>query len=335
MKANAAERGLSHPNKLLLYMRKLLLGLLLFSTLAEAQTWPARSVRFIVPFPPGGSTDVAARTLAEKLTRAFGQQVVVDNRGGGGGAIGTVEAARAAPDGYTLLFVADPVITLHLVVKNVQFDMQRDFSAVTQVTTQPIAVAVHSSLPVKSVHELIAYAKANPGKLSFAHSGTGSGQHMSGELLKKMTGIDIVHIPYKGGGPAVQDLVGGQVPMGVLGSTPLIPHHKAGRIRIIAFTSKERFAPLPDIPTLHESGFPGFDTGQWLGLLAPRGTPAEIVSRLHLESVNALALPDVKERLAQAALQPVGNTPREFEAVIRADIERWGRLGRELGLEPQ
>ena len=302
---------------------------------AWAQAWPAKAVRFIVPFPPGGSTDVAARTLADKLTRSLGQQVVVDNRGGGGGAIGTVEAARAAPDGYTLLFVADPVITLHLVVKNVQFDMQRDFSAVTQVTTQPIAVAVHASLPVKSVQELIAYARANPGKLSFAHSGTGSGQHMSGELLKKMAGIDIVHIPYKGGGPAVQDLVGGQVPMGVLGSTPLIPHHRAGRIRIIAFTSKERFAPMPEIPTLHESGLAGFDTTQWLGILAPKGTPAEIISRVHAESVKALALPDVKERLAQAALLAVGSTPKEFEQLIRADLERWTAIAKELKLEPQ
>ena len=316
-------------------IRALFLALALLAGQAWAQAWPAKPVRFIVPFPPGGSTDVAARTVAERLTRAFGQQVVVDNRGGGGGAIGTVEAARAAPDGYTLLFVADPVITLHLVVKNVQFDMQRDFNAVTQVTTQPIAVAVHASLPVASVKELVAYAKANPGKLSFAHSGTGSGQHMSGELLKKMAGIDIVHVPYKGGGPAVQDLVAGQVPLGVLGSTPLIPHHKSGRIRIIAFTSKERFAAMPEIPTLHESGFPGFDTGQWLGLLAPRGTPPQIVSKLQLETVHALALADVKERLAQAALQPVGNTPSEFAAVIRADIERWGKLGRELGLEPQ
>ena len=313
----------------------LLLALACGASLAWAQAWPAKAVRFIVPFPPGGSTDVAARTLADKLTRALGQQVVVDNRGGGGGAIGTVEAARAAPDGYTLLFVADPVITLHLVVKNVQFDMQRDFSAVTQVTTQPIAVAVHASLPVKSVAELIAYAKANPGKLSFAHSGTGSGQHMSGELLKKMAGIDIVHIPYKGGGPAVQDLVGGQVPMGVLGSTPLIPHHRAGRIRIIAFTSKERFAPMPEIPTLHESGFAGFDTTQWLGILAPKGTPAEIIARVHAESVKALALPDVRERLAQAALLPVGSTPKEFEALIRADLERWSAIAKELKLEPQ
>jgi tripartite-type tricarboxylate transporter receptor subunit TctC len=312
-----------------------LLAVLAFAAGAQAQTWPSKTVRFIVPFPPGGSTDVAARTVADKLTRALGAQVLVENRAGGGGAIGTVEAARAAPDGHTLLFAADPVITLHLVVKNVQFDMQRDFIAVTQVTTQPIAVAVHSSLPVKGVQELIAYAKANPGKLSFAHSGTGSGQHMSGELLKKMAGIDMVHVPYKGGGPAVQDLVGGQVPVGVLGSTPLIPHHKAGRIRIIAFTSKERFPPMPEIPTLHESGLAGFDTTQWLGILAPRGTPAEIVDRVYAETRKALELQDVKERLAQAALQPVGNSPKEFEALIRADLERWTAVAKELKLEPQ
>ena len=316
-------------------IRALFLALALLAGQAWAQAWPAKPVRFIVPFPPGGSTDVAARTVAERLTRAFGQQVVVDNRGGGGGAIGTVEAARAAPDGYTLLFVADPVITLHLVVKSVQFDMQRDFSAVTQVTTQPIAVAVHASLPVASLQELVAYAKANPGKLSFAHSGTGSGQHMSGELLKKMAGIDIVHVPYKGGGPAVQDLVAGQVPMGVLGSTPLIPHHRSGRIRIVAFTSKERFAPMPEIPTLHESGLAGFDTTQWLGILAPKGTPAEIISRVQVETAKALAQPEVKERLAQAALLAVGGTPREFEALIRADLERWTAIAKELKLEPQ
>jgi tripartite-type tricarboxylate transporter receptor subunit TctC len=288
-----------------------------------------------VPFPPGGSTDVAARTVAEKLSRAFGQQVVVDNRGGGGGAIGTVEAARAAPDGYTLLFVADPVITLHLVVKNVQFDMQRDFVAITQVTTQPIAVAVHAALPIKDVKDLVAYAKANPGKLSFAHSGTGSGQHMSGELLKKMAGIDMVHIPYKGGGPAVQDLVAGQVPVGVLGSTPLIPHHKSGRIRIIGFTSKERFAPMPEIPTLHEQGLAGFDTTQWLGILAPKGTSADVVNRVHAETVKVLQQDDVKDRLAQAALATVGSTPKEFAALIRADLERWTAIAKDLKLEPQ
>jgi len=292
-------------------------------------------VRFVVPFPPGGSTDVAARTLADKLTRSLGAQFVVENRAGGSGAIGSTAVARASPDGYTILFAADPVTTLFLVVKNLEFDTLRDFAAITQVTTQPLAVAVHASVPATSVQELVAYAKANPGKLSFAHSGTGTGQHFSGELLKKMAGLDIVHVPYKGGGPAVQDLVAGQVPMGVLGSTPLIPHHKSGRIRILAFTSKERFAPMPEIATLHESGFPGFDTGQWLGLLAPRGTPADIIQRLHAATAEALALADVRERFAQAALQPVGSTPREFEAVIRADIERWGKLAQELGIQPQ
>jgi tripartite-type tricarboxylate transporter receptor subunit TctC len=315
--------------------RFLLAAVLAIAGAAHAQGWPAKPVRFIVPFPPGGSTDVAARTVADKLSRAFGQQVVVENRGGGGGAIGTVEVARAAPDGYTLVFIADPVITLHLVVKNVQFEVQRDFTPVTQVTTQPIAVAVHSSLPVQNVKQLIEYAKANPGKLSFAHSGTGSGQHMSGELLKKMAGIDMVHVPYKGGGPAVQDLVGGQVPVGVLGSTPLIPHHKAGRIRIIAFTSKERFAPMPEIPTLHESGLAGFDTTQWLGILAPKGTPGGVIDRIFRETKVVLAMDDVKERLAQAALAPVGSSPKEFEALIRADLERWTAIAKDLKIEPQ
>jgi tripartite-type tricarboxylate transporter receptor subunit TctC len=302
---------------------------------AYAQPWPAKPVRFVVPFPPGGSTDVAARALADKLAASLGQPVIVDNRAGANGAIGTAEVARAAPDGYVILFAADPVTMLHLVVKNLPFDTLRDFVPITQVTTQPIAVAVHTSVPAQTIREFIAYAKANPGKLSFGHSGTGSGQHLSGELLKKMAGIDMVHVPYKGGAPAVQDLVGGQVPVGVLGSTPLIPHHKSGRIRILAFTSLERFAPMPEIPTLHESGLTGFETSQWLGLLAPRGTTNEVVQRMHDETAKALALPEVRERLVQAALQPVGSAPREFAAVIRADIERWGKLAKELGIQPQ
>jgi tripartite-type tricarboxylate transporter receptor subunit TctC len=319
-------------------LRTLLLLVLIAAGAAQAQSgserWPERPVRFVVPYPPGGSTDVAARSVAERLTRSLGQQVVVENRAGAAGAIGTSEVARAAPDGYTLLFAADTVITLHLVAK-VQFDMQRDFAPITLVTIQPIAVAVHPSLGVGSVQELIAYGKANPGKLSFAHSGTGTGQHFSGELLKKMAGIDMVHVPYKGGGPAVQDLVGGQVPMAVMGSTPLIPHHKAGRIKILAFTTKERFAPMPEIPTLHEAGLTGFDTSQWLGLMAPRGTPAAVIARLHAETASIVAHPEVKARLAQAALQTVGNTPQEFQAVIRADTERWTKLADELGIKPQ
>ena len=302
---------------------------------AHAQGWPSKPVRFIVPFPPGGATDVAARSVADKLSKALNQQVVVDNRAGASGAIGTAEVARAEPDGHTILFAADPVVTLHLAMKNVQFDMQRDFVAITQVTTQPLALAVHTSVPASPVQEFVALVRANPGKYSFAHSGIGSGQHLSGELLKKMAGIDMQHVPYKGGAPAVQDLVAGQVPAAVLGSTPVTPHHKSGRIKILAFTSKERLATMPEIPTLHESGFPGFDTGQWLGLLAPRGTSAEVVNRLYVETKKALALEDVKQRLAQASLLPVGSTPKEFEALIRADLERWTALAKSINLEPQ
>ena len=305
------------------------------ASLASAQDWPAKPVRFIVPFPPGGATDVAARAVADKLSRALGQQFVVDNRAGASGAIGTSEVARAAPDGYTILFAADPVTTLHLVLKNVLYDIQRDFVPVTQVTTQPLAIAVHVSVPAKTIQEFIALAKANPGKFSFGHSGTGSGQHLTGELFKKLAGIDMQHIPYKGGAPAVQDLVAGQIPVAVLGSTPLIPYHKSGRIRILAFTSKDRFPTLPEIPTLHESGFPGFDTGQWLGLLAPRGTSANVVKRLYAETKKALQLEDVKERLMQAALLPVGSTPKEFESLIRNDVERWTKLAADAGIQPQ
>jgi tripartite-type tricarboxylate transporter receptor subunit TctC len=213
--------------------------------------------------------------------------------------------------------------------------VRRDFVSVTQVTTQPLALAVHASVPAASVQEFIALAKASPGKFSFAHSGTGSGQHLSGELLKKLAGIDMQHVPYKGGAPAVVDLVAGQILVGMLGSTPLIPHHKSGRVRILAFTSKERFPAAPEVPTLHESGFPGFDTTQWLGLLAPRATSAEIVNRLYAETKKALALDSVKDRLLQAALIAVGSSPKEFEAMIRADQERWSKLADELGLQPQ
>ena len=309
--------------------------LFLLVTNAHAQSWPQRPVRFLVPFPPGGSTDVAARALAEKVALGLGQQVVVENRGGGGGAVGAAEAARAPADGYTILFAANAVTILHLAVKNLPYDTLRDFVAITQVTTQPNGFAVHPSLPAQNIKELVAYARANPGKISYGHSGAGGGQHLTGELLKKMAGIDMVGIPYKGGGQLIGDLLGGQIQVGIAGTTPLIPHHRAGKIRIIALTSLERFPPLPDIPTVAEAGYPGFESSQWLGLLAPRGTAPEIIRRLHAETVKALKLPEVSERLVKAGLQPVGNTPEEFTKVIRNEIEQFGKLAKELGIEPQ
>jgi tripartite-type tricarboxylate transporter receptor subunit TctC len=320
--------------------RILLFVLVLFtgwmqSAPVSAQGWPTRQVRFLVPFPPGGSTDVAARALADKLSAGLGQQAVVENRGGAGGAVGAGEAARAAPDGYTILFAANAVSLLHLAVKNLPYDTLRDFVAITQVTTQPNVFAVHPSVPATTIKELVAHAKANPGKLSYGHSGAGGGQHLTGELLKKMAGIDMVGIPYKGGGQLITDLIGNQIQVGVAGTTPMIPHHTAGRIRILALTSLERFPPLPDIPTVVEAGYPGFESSQWLGLLAPRGTPQEVIVKLHAETVKALKLPDVRERLIRAGLQPVGNTPEQFTTVIRTEIEQFGKLARELGVQPQ
>jgi tripartite-type tricarboxylate transporter receptor subunit TctC len=317
------------------FKRFVLLVLALYAGFCAAQSWPQRPVRFLVPFPPGGSTDIAARALADKVAAGLGQQVVVENRGGGGGAVGTAEVARAQPDGYTILFAANAVTILHLAVKNLPYDTLRDFVAITQVSTQPNAFAIHPSVPANNIKELVAYAKANPGKLSYAHSGAGGGQHLTGELLKKMAGIDMVGIPYKGGGQVITDLIGGQVQVGIAGTTPLIPHHRAGRIKILALTSLGRFPPLADIPTVAEAGFPGFESSQWLGLLAPRATAAEVIKRLHAETVKALKLPEVAERLTKAGLQPVGNTPEEFTRVIGSEIEQWGKLAKELGIEPQ
>ena len=224
---------------------------------------------------------------------------------------------------------------MHLAVKNLPYDTLRDFVAVTQVTTQPNAFAVHPAVPANNIKELVAYAKANPGKLAYAHSGAGGGQHLTGELLKKLAGIDMLGVPYKGGGQVITDLIGGQVQVGIAGTTPLIPHHKAGRIKILAFTSLERFPPMPEIPTVAEAGYPGFESTQWLGLLVPRGTPSDAIKRLHEETVKALQLPDVRDRLLKAGLLPVGNSPEEFTRVIRSEIEQWSKLAKELGVEPQ
>jgi len=309
--------------------------LALLPGLASPQAWPSKPIHLIVPFPPGGSTDVAARVIADKLGAALGQPIVVENRAGAGGVLGTTDVARAEADGYTILLAANQVSTMHLVVKDIQYDLLRDFVPITQVSTQPNALAVNASLGITDLKGLIAYAKANPGKLFYAHPGPGSGQQMTGELLWKAAGVQVTGVPYKGGGQAVLDLVADHVPVALLGATPLIPYHKAGRIHIVAFTSKERFPLLPDIGTLDDAGYHGIDSIQWLGLLAPRGTSPKIVERLQAETAKVLALPDVKEHFAQAALIPVGNTPAQFAEVIRTEDERWTKVAHELGVAPQ
>jgi len=301
----------------------------------QAQEWPSKPIRFVVPYSPGGSTDVSARAISEGLGQALHQPVVVENRVGATGAIGTSEVARAAPDGYTVLVTADLHTTIKLTQKNVAWDPVRDFVAVTQLATQPMVVAVHSSVPASTIGQLIELAKSKPGSLSYGTPGTGSTHHLAGELFKRMAGIDMTHIPYKGGGDAIRDLVGGQIPVGVLGAAPLAPHIKAGRVRLLAVTTAKRASGFPDVPTLAESGFAGFDVPGWLGVLVPVGTNPEVVARLHDEIVKVLASPKVQERFASFGLDVVGNSPKEFDAIVRNDVQRWGKLVSDLRLQLQ
>ncbi len=296
---------------------------------AAAQQYPNRPIRFVVPFAPGGSTDTLARTLGLKLTDALQQQVVVDNRSGANGNIGMEIVAHAAPDGYTIVlgYIANLGIGPGLYAK-LPYDPIKDYAPITQLASSPNILAVHPSLPVKSFREMIAYAKTNPKKLNFASSGVGSIGHLTGELLNRSAGIDMVHVPYKGSGQAVIDLLGGQVQMMFSGMSSVMPHIKAGKLRPLAVTGAQRSPAVPDVPTIAESGFPGFEATAWYGVLATARTPKAIVNRLHGEIVRALALPDVKERLNNVGFELVGSTPDEFAAFIKSEITKWTKVVR-------
>lgn len=298
---------------------------------AHAQTWPARPVRLVVPYVPGGATDLVSRIVAEQLTPKLGQQVVVDNRPGATGTIAFTGIAEANPDGYTVITAADSLTLLPYAYQNLKFDPRTSFVPISLMSTQPLVLAVHATVPAKSVKEFIALAKTK--SLSFGTSGTGTSQHLSGELIKNMTGIDMVHIPYKGGGQAIVDLAGGQVPAAVLGSSTVIPQTKTGRVRILAVTSKKRSAALPDIPTLDESGLPGFDVYQWTAMLAPAKTPKAIIARLNNEVTTILKEPAARDRLRAAGFEPQTSSPEEVSKLIRDGMTRWGKLIAELKLD--
>lgn len=314
-------------------LRPAALALAALATLApaHAQTWPTRPVRLVVPYVPGGATDLVSRIVAEQLTPKLGQQMVVDNRPGATGTIAFTGVAEANPDGYTLITAADSLTLLPSAYKNLKFDPRTSFVPISLMSTQPLVLAVHVTVPAKSVKEFIALAKTR--SLSFGTSGTGTSQHLSGEMIKNMTGIDMVHIPYKGGGQAIVDLSGGQVPAAVLGSSTVIPQAKTGRVRILAVTSKKRSAALPDIPTLDESGLKGFDVYQWTAMLAPAKTPKAIIARMNKEVTAILKDPAASDRLRNAGFEPQTSSPEEVSRLIGDGMARWGKLIQELKLD--
>jgi len=295
---------------------------------AHAQAWPSKPVRLVVPYPPGGATDVAARAVAERIAPALGQSVLIENRAGAGGNIGIEYVVKSEPDGYTVLVAPDFVTSAPHVYK-LNYDPMKQLVPVIQLSRQPVILGVHPSLGVSTVAELVALAKAKPG-LGYATSGAGSQQHIAAEWFAKLAGIQLTHIPYKGGGQAIADFLGGQVPIASLGSTPVIPHHKAGKVKIIAQTTKSRAPSLPEVPTYEEAGFPGLVLDQWLGVFVPAGTPAEVVRRLNGEMEKALADATVRERFDKAAMEAVGGSAEQFAQLVRANFEMYRKLVADL-----
>jgi tripartite-type tricarboxylate transporter receptor subunit TctC len=303
-----------------------------FAFAQSAAHYPAKPMRLVVPFPAGGTTDILARAVAQKLSKAWGQQVIVDNRPGAGGNIGSDLVAKATPDGYTLLMgtVGTHAINPSL-YKNMPYDHVKDFAPVILVAGVPNVLVVNPSLPVHSVPELIAYAKANPGKLNFASSGNGTSIHLSGELFKAMTGVEMTHVPYKGSAPALTDLIGGQVQLMFDNLPSSLPFIKAGKLRALAVTSGARAAALPDLPTLAESGLPGFEASSWFGVLAPAGTPRDIVVKLNGAIAGWLASPEAKEKLLAQGAIAAGGTPEDFARHIGAETSKWAKVVKASG----
>ena len=291
---------------------------------AQAQ-YPAKPVRLVVPFPPGGGTDAMARVLAPKLGEGLGQQVVIDNRGGAGATIGTEIAARSPPDGYTLLLMTVTNAVGMGLYPNLKYDLVRDFAPVTRLATTPHVLVVHPSVPVKTVKELIALAKARPAQLVYSSSGSGTVSHLAGEYFGFLTGTKMLHVPYKGGGPSVTALVSGEAAVGFATLPSVLGQVKAGRLRGIAMTTAQRSPALPDLPTVGAAGIPNYDVGSWYGLSVPTGTPKEIITRLHAETIKLLALQDVKDRLAAGGFEIVTSTPEQYGDFVRAEVERWGK----------
>ena len=308
---------------------------MLASTLAggaAAQSFPNKPIRLLVTYAAGGASDIVSRVVAAKLTENLRQQVIVDNRPGASGIIASELLVRSPADGYTIIHVnvahgANPALNAKL-----PYDTARDFASVTLLALLTTILVTHPSLPAKSAAELIALVKANPGQLNYASAGSGSANHLAMEMFIHATGIDINHVPYKGGGPAIADVLGGQVPMMFITIPPALPHARAGKLRVLAVSSGKRAPTLPDVPTVAESGFPGFEFNEWQAILAPRGTPADEIARLNAEINKVLALPDVKERMAGLGAEAAGGTPEQLTAHIAAELSKWPSVLRKSGI---
>ena len=302
---------------------------------ASAQNYPARPIRIIVPFAPGGPADLLARTLGQKMQENWGQAVLADNKPGAGGNLGMDLGAKAAPDGYTLVIAPTGNLTVNPHLGALPYDVFRDLAPVTQLATVENVLVVNPGIAVNSVQDLVALARAKPGSLSFASPGAGSQAHVAGEFLKSLSGIDMVHIAYKGTGPALNDLLGGQVSMMFSQMSSALPHLRAGKLRALGVASLKRSAVLPSLPTVAEQNLPGFEAVSWYALMAPAGTPAEVITKLQAESARILRLPDVREKLAALGAEAVGNRPEELAAIIRAESVRWQKVVKDAGIKAE
>ena len=310
------------------------LALLIAGSPAAQSTYPEKPIRLVVPVPPGGQADIVARLLGQKIAEALGKPMVIDNVAGAGGNIAADRVAKAEPDGYTLGLLAKGQIVINPSLYKLGFDPVKDFAPVSQVYMFTFILVVHNAVPAKSVKELVALAKAQPGGPTFASAGSGSGPHLAAELLKSAAGLDIRHIPYKGAVAAIPDLLGGRVTMmfGPIGT--VLPLTREGKLRALAVTSLRRSSAAPELPTIAESGYPGFEYTGGFGLLAPARTPTAIVRKLYLETVKALALPDLRAKLADLGVEGIGNSPDEFAAVIKSEIPKWAKVIKEAGIKP-
>jgi tripartite-type tricarboxylate transporter receptor subunit TctC len=314
---------------------RFLMALVCAVSLNATAAWPEKPVKIIVPWAPGGSTDILARTVATKLSQVLGQPVIVENKPGASGNIGSDFVAKSPPDGYTLLFGTMSTHAINpSIMQNMPFKGVDDFTPIAMLAFVTNTMVVHPSLPVNSVKEFIAYAKANPGKIAYASAGPGSTNHLSAALLEKMAGIQMLHVPYKGGAPAVTDTVGGQVQMFVTAGTQSLPHVKSGRLRLLAVTESRRSSLLKDVPTVAET-VPGYEMAVWYGCFGPKGMPAELQKRLNAE-INAIMMsPDVKAKMEAMAVEPVNETPERFATIMRAEADKWDKLVKELGIKSE